>query len=200
MNQLRIDEQVFNILIEHLLSDKHLCIIGGSKCGKSKLAEELIKRLSKKYGNYTKKQLDKIPGVYAGYKYIIPNLDKPIVYLKNVSGLSLLNLEKILNESYLITTFPVLNLNLLHNRFIAFNSDYDSINNFNQRVWDCIPLVAENKKLSDGNVYLMQLFKTSYTPDSIEKDSLCRFVQNQLLFEEEFSRVTGKYHFKLKNP
>lgn len=195
MSILKVDMAVIDFLITELFNKNHICIIGGSKCAKSKLADAMIKKIisDKKYK--VEKTNDDIPGIAYSFTYIIDGLDKPLTYLKNVSGLSLLHLEKLYKENYLITTFPVTSLDILFNRFISFNEDYRLIKNFYERIWGCIPVIAENKVLGNGCAYMVHYFELVYSNGIINKQSLCRFKKDKNIFEEDFSSVHGKYVF-----
>lgn len=191
MNNLNIDNKVYTSMIKKLLDKGVLCIIGGSKCGKSRMAIEIINRLHGDDGKAI--ILDKIPGVYIAKKYIISGLTKPIIFLKSVSGLDLLELEHICRDNYLIMTSPVSTPGLLYNRFISFDNDYEEIKNFEDRLWNCIPVIIENKKLSDGNVYVIDAFDVVCKDSVINKHYFCRYKEDKNIFEEDFSGVNGKY-------
>lgn len=192
-NYLEIDDSIIKMLSEKLLEYRHICIIGGSKCGKSMLAISIIDKLASKYGSYREYEMDKISGVGVAKKFVFPGMATNIVFLKNVSGMTLLDLEMLCRKYYVISTFPIQSASMLPGRFQAFDSRYSEIPGYNNRLWDCIPVVVQNEKLGNGRVYSMEIFKTEYHNEIINKQMICYFSRERSLFDEDYMLVKGKY-------
>ena len=194
MNQLNINDDIIKKLAENLITGTPICILGGSKCGKSRLAIKIIEEITK---NKSYKQYSDVIDAYGvkySEQYNIENLEKPILFIKDMSTISLIELEDIKNKYHLIITTPVQELNYLHSRLMMWNEDLsNNKEEFNKRVTDIFKLIIITKKLLDGNVYISEIYKTSLNGNSVDKEIVYEFIQDTNMFSVDFSRVTGKY-------
>lgn len=196
MNKMNINDDIIKILSEQLIKDIPICILGGSKCGKSRLAINIIDAATKnKIYKMYENTID-IYGVKYSEQYNVEGLEKPIVYLKDMSTISLPELEDIIKKYYLIITTPVQELDYLYGRLSYWNEDLSkNEKDFNERIAKIFKLIVINKKLDDGNVYISEIYKTSLSEKAIKKEIYYEFIQDTNLFSVDFIRVTGKYVF-----